>query len=225
MRYQKGMQVRRERIVEEARNLLASRNPEAFSLRNLANAAGVTVPTIYNLIGNKSAVMLAVCQEIVDKFERQVELAEQTGGEPLEVLQEILRGTARNMENYSKLYRATYKSWDQLSRDGEFMEKLKKIQRQAAHTYAGVIRMAQKNGQLLGNIDPEVMGMAIYRGQYEHALNWAYRRISINQYEDESLTTLYLLLCSDSPPALQKELASRIEVIKGSTGSPVRLTA
>ena len=55
-----NMQKRRTRILAEARGLLARGGFDAMNLRDLARLADVMVPTIYNLIGNKEEVIVAL---------------------------------------------------------------------------------------------------------------------------------------------------------------------
>ena len=55
-----NMQRRRDRILAEARRVLAEEGYDALSTRKLAQAAGVTAPTIYNLIGNKAEILEAL---------------------------------------------------------------------------------------------------------------------------------------------------------------------
>ena len=54
-----NMRKRRERILHAARTLIATDGFEALNVRALAAAAGVTVPTLYNLIGRKEAIVVA----------------------------------------------------------------------------------------------------------------------------------------------------------------------
>lgn len=49
---------RRARIIAEARRLIGEHGFDGLSLRKLAAAAGVTVPTIYNLIGGKGKSLM-----------------------------------------------------------------------------------------------------------------------------------------------------------------------
>ena len=51
------MNRRRDRILEAARELISKHGSGHLTMRSLAEASGVTVPTIYNLIGNKDAVL------------------------------------------------------------------------------------------------------------------------------------------------------------------------
>jgi len=55
-----NMAKRRQRILHEARQLLTRGGYESLNLRALAQAAEVTVPTIYNLLGNKEALVVAL---------------------------------------------------------------------------------------------------------------------------------------------------------------------
>ena len=54
---------RRTRILEAAREIIADRGYEALTMRDLALASRVTVPTIYNLIGSKEQVLSAAIRE------------------------------------------------------------------------------------------------------------------------------------------------------------------
>ncbi|MGH0031181.1 MAG: TetR/AcrR family transcriptional regulator [Myxococcota bacterium] len=62
------MAERRERILECARTVIGERGYEGLTMRDLARASRVTVPTIYNLIGNKEQVLLAAVEEQTGDF-------------------------------------------------------------------------------------------------------------------------------------------------------------
>ncbi len=67
-----AMQKRRDRILEEAGQLLSRNDTSAFSLRKLAEAADVTVPTLYNLIGNKDAILVKLGSKMLERIEREL---------------------------------------------------------------------------------------------------------------------------------------------------------
>ena len=56
------MAERRERILEAARELIERVGYEGLTMRDLAGASRVTVPTIYNLIGSKEQVLFAAVE-------------------------------------------------------------------------------------------------------------------------------------------------------------------
>lgn len=62
------MAERRERILAAAREIIGRRGYEALTMRELARAARVTVPTVYNLVGSKEQVLLAAVEEQVASF-------------------------------------------------------------------------------------------------------------------------------------------------------------
>ncbi|MGH9362599.1 MAG: TetR/AcrR family transcriptional regulator, partial [Thermoanaerobaculia bacterium] len=60
---------RRARILAAARELIAERGYEGLTMRDLAHASRVSVPTLYNLFGGKQAILLG---ELEETFERVV---------------------------------------------------------------------------------------------------------------------------------------------------------
>jgi AcrR family transcriptional regulator len=66
------MAKRRQRILHEARRLITRGGIEALNLRALARAAEVTVPTIYNLLGNKEALVVALFSDALQEIEQRI---------------------------------------------------------------------------------------------------------------------------------------------------------
>jgi AcrR family transcriptional regulator len=62
------MAERRERILEAARTIIGARGYEGLTMRDLARASRVTVPTIYNLIGSKEEVLFAAVLQQTETF-------------------------------------------------------------------------------------------------------------------------------------------------------------
>jgi AcrR family transcriptional regulator len=67
------MAERRQRILAAAREIIAARGYEALTMRELARASRVTVPTLYNLIGGKQAVLAAAVEEQTARFAARIE--------------------------------------------------------------------------------------------------------------------------------------------------------
>ena len=64
-----NMRRRRDRILDHARRLIGRQGYDALTLRELAQAAEVTVPTIYNLVGNKAQLLGELNREMLDRLE------------------------------------------------------------------------------------------------------------------------------------------------------------
>jgi AcrR family transcriptional regulator len=66
---------RRARILAAARQLIAERGFEGLTMRELARASRVSVPTVYNLFGGKHAVLMAELEETFTVVVRSLEAA------------------------------------------------------------------------------------------------------------------------------------------------------
>jgi AcrR family transcriptional regulator len=64
---------RRRTIVRAARTLMQETNQAGFSMRGLADKAGVSIATPYNLFGSKQAVMFAVLDADLEEYQEQLE--------------------------------------------------------------------------------------------------------------------------------------------------------
>lgn len=94
------MAARRQRILEEARRLIASDGFEGLTMRELAQAAEVTVPTVYNLIGNKESVLLAAVEEQTEGFTSALD---QVRGDLIAVVEATVQQLIRRPRYYRAL--------------------------------------------------------------------------------------------------------------------------
>lgn len=78
---ERGMKERRDRIVDAAVDLVSQGNVSALTMRALSGAAGVSVPTVYNLIGSREDVLIAVIERAGEAIERELAAL---GGDPIE---------------------------------------------------------------------------------------------------------------------------------------------
>jgi AcrR family transcriptional regulator len=59
---------RRTRILAAARKLVAARGYDGLTMRDLASAARVSVPTLYNLFGGKDAILIAELEQLAARM-------------------------------------------------------------------------------------------------------------------------------------------------------------
>ncbi len=69
---ERGKAERRLRVVETATSILAAGGVEALSMRVLSVESGVSLPTIYNLIGGRDDVLGAVLDQLGAVFDAEV---------------------------------------------------------------------------------------------------------------------------------------------------------
>ena len=99
----------REEILAAATRLLAETgDEEAVSIRAVAEAVGVTPPSIYLHFADKTELIFAVCEEQFRQLDAEMELAEAGVADPLEALrrrgQAYVRFGLRNAEAYRVLF-------------------------------------------------------------------------------------------------------------------------
>jgi AcrR family transcriptional regulator len=83
----------RDEILESAERLLVESGDEnAVSIRAVAEAVGVTPPSIYMHFADKTALLFAICDKHFAQFDSYVEQAAAHASEPLQAL--ALRGRA-----------------------------------------------------------------------------------------------------------------------------------
>ena len=76
---ERGKADRRVRVVEAARSILGTEGVEGLSMRVLSVESGVSLPTIYSLIGGRDDVLAAVLDQLGTMFDADVAASSQGG--------------------------------------------------------------------------------------------------------------------------------------------------
>jgi AcrR family transcriptional regulator len=194
---------RRDGIVAAARQLMRDSGDLGFSMRSLAEIAGVSIATPYNLFGSKQAILLAVLDANLTEYERALGALEADGVDVLfQAIAKMHTLLARDPDFYRSMLVAVF-------RDGgpEFRHMVsgpryllwKKLLKQA--TNAGVLR---------GDADPDAFAIATSQLLFSNILEWAHGALSIDELEARSRYGLALALLGmatpDSRETLQREL-------------------
>ena len=66
---QANKKLRRERIFDVAKRLIAEKGIEDFTISELAEEAGVTTPTIHNLFGKKSDIIRELVSTLIEEMQ------------------------------------------------------------------------------------------------------------------------------------------------------------
>ena len=118
MQTAEAMQQRREDIITAAQNLLAQEDLGAFSVRKLATSAGVSVATIYNLIGNRQAVLFAIVNDLTKQMGSKHENFDETS--VLDFVERQLKALLSFTKSRENLLRSANLAFDQLSREADW---------------------------------------------------------------------------------------------------------
>ncbi|MFT5794060.1 MAG: AcrR family transcriptional regulator [Candidatus Azotimanducaceae bacterium] len=202
------MQARRAKILWHAHDLLAHSEDSDFSLRNLATAAEVTVPTIYNLIGSKSDILFAMQEDFIVRIE--VEVSEFTRDEGLEMAEAIVVRAVEMIAADERYFRSAILAQDKVMRAHDVTSGAKEIGNRAAAMQTAAVTRVQQTKMMQGDISADIIGRQIFRNYQLASQEWVHRRISLEQFKHRALLGVYICLMADANDALKQTLKDKI---------------
>lgn len=209
---------RRARILTQARMLLSVEGFEGLSLRKLAARAGLTVPTIYNLVGGKEQILLELVLQMIASVETALDDIEET--QPLERAEAIVLVAIAEIERAPDFHRAALLAIDHLDRNGS-PPGWDRLSRQAAAMQEKATLAAQRIGVLEGKIAASLIAEHIFRTYRSASRDWSLRRCSLPEFRRMALAGVYLGFAADASPGLRPLLARKL----GKLGrKPTRIT-
>jgi AcrR family transcriptional regulator len=198
---------RRGKILAAARKLISRGGVEALTLRDLAAAASVSVPTVYNLIGGRQAVLSALMGDTFTRIAARLGAANATGL--------VERALALCEAGWTELlaepdyFRGIMRAF--LVAD-ENLAVRREVDAANVGLMAGILTLAQSEGELVDWCDPEVVARTLWAHYVVCMLGWASRDLS-----DEELpacatyglsTILYGLARGEAQRKLEKLIRS-----------------
>ena len=154
---------RREKILETARDLIESNGYEGLTMRNLASESGVTVPTIYNLIGNKEQVLFVAVEEQTKGFVANLERA----GTDLTAL---IEATVRQLVRRPRYYRALLPV---LANSESADSARRHVTRAVGDQITGCLEKLARDGELAAWVDRDILAQRLQAHLDMASLEWA----------------------------------------------------
>ena len=203
---------RRARIIEEARRLIGAHGFEGLSLRKLAAAAEVTVPTIYNLIGGKDQILTELFADWVGMIER--ELTKIDEDHPLDKAEAVVVEATRMIGENKEYFRSAQIAADHIERTDQSVDEWKQLGARAATMQENAARLAQEQGLLRGDVSARVLGEQIFTNYRVASNSWTYRRITLERFRHDGLLGVYLYFLSDATEAFRPVLLKKLDGLK-----------
>ncbi len=202
---------RRARILSTAQALMSKNGFGGLSLRKLASASNVTVPTIYNLIGGKDEILLELSAKMIEVIEDALTRINEE--HPLEKAEEIVFVATGCVESDPGFHRAALLAMDHMQRHGLAQGEMNKLGRRAATMQEKAAASAQKLGLMEGKIPAKIIGEQIFRNYQSASREWACRRIGVKEFRRIALLGVYLNLAADAAPLFKKVLLKKIKIL------------
>ncbi len=167
----------RHRIQRAARKLVAERGYDGLTMRDLARAARVSVPTLYNLFGSKDAILVAELETLTASIAAQLVLP--ASASFLERGQAAFDAGQRLIEESPEFFRAVTQMFLTSPESGE-------MRRRADEAFIAILRTnlaaAKAAGQLADWADPDTVarhGLMLYNANF---LRWAIGEIDLAEF-------------------------------------------
>lgn len=194
---------KRALIVDAARKLMRSRKMAGFSMRQLAEVAGVSSATPYNLFGSKQGVIAAVMDTDLSDFKERL-LADNK--DSIEVFFHLVTVTVSlfgEEPNYHKTGAlAVHQETDESIKSSFGQPRLEMMR--------NLIYRAIQQGQINHQINADSLSISLNMQFYSWIQAWANDRISLEDLELRGHYSFALSLAGVATDASRGELTARL---------------
>jgi len=203
---------RRARILAAARELVAERGYAGLTMRDLAQASRVSVPTLYNLFGGKQGLLLGELQEI---FTAVVQGLEQARARSF-----VERALATCDAGDRALLAAPGHSRELILLFLTTSDETGPLRRATAEQYtdlmAGILRDGRAAGELADWVDPSVLSRRMFAHYTQAMIEWAQGELDADEFHDATRFGLCAMLLGFASGAAVRELRRRLEALQTS---------
>ncbi len=201
-----NMEKRRKRILAEARRVIAEDGFEALNTRSLAKAAGVTAPTLYNLIGSKAEIVKALMLEAVERIEDRLTAFEDT--DPLDMAEAVVIQSTDLFGQDENYYKAAVISGERLMPRNKTSATL--IDERSIQMAQKACRAAIAQSLLRGNVCARSLGEQMYITYCGPFRQWAHGAIGLKEFRRQALRGFYMTLACDAVETFRELLLQKI---------------
>ena len=192
---EKNLERRRQRILAATRELIARDGIDGWSMRKVAHAADVSVPTLYNLFGSKDEIRSAMCAGVFDELDRGLD-EETSPSKPIErVLALVTHGVDKVLTKAHRTRPAL------LERGGDFRKGPLIVARLRA-----AVQEAIDEGQLRADLRADLLVAEGYEGFRRAAVLWAQGKLDPAGFRSKALYSTCLCLLSVATEDTRREL-------------------
>jgi len=193
---------RRTAIMDAARSLMQASGTAGFSMRALADLAGVSIATPYNLFGSKQAIMIAILETEMQAYREQLE---RVRSDELEALFKAVTVATARYSAAPGFHRALLFS---VYNDGG--TEFRSMFSGTSHAlWRGLVEGAIQAGQLSADVEPNAFAMTLEQIFFACLLEWVYGQLTMEELEIRVQYGFALTLLSMAEPASAPRLRER----------------
>ena len=204
------MAERRERILAAAREIVAEHGIEGLSMRDLAQKSRVTVPTVYNLVGGKDAVLFAAVEEQTARFVAGIE--ETRGAGPVERILSVHESCVRELLRLPRYYRTFLRLLVASDAAGAIRNR---VARALSAELARGVEALRDAGALAAWVEPAPLVALLHRNLNGVSLQWASEELDDSRLRAAALYGACCVLSGVCAGAAREAFAARAAELQG----------
>jgi len=191
-------------------------------MRRLADTAGLSVTTLYNLIGGRGEIVATLWDDGVDEMrsilERDVPLED-----PIQWCRAIVTVSVEKIVHAEAIFRPLA---ELLHTDGfRNVVDNRDVSRQAAGLQSTGIRAAIDQGLLRDTLDPDELGKQIFHGWAGAFHLWSHGLLDEAGFENRALYGLYVALLGVASEGLRPQVEAELHKLESELSQPASKTS
>lgn len=203
---QLNKEIRRQKILGVARELIASQGFDAFTINELAARSGVSIPTVHNLFGRKNDIVLELFRELVARID---EVLDEPGlADPIASTEKFVDSLLALYSADEAFYRAAFLGGERLGlfehemSDGIFRKSLCVAERLCIE--------AREEGYLVGRLESRWLAQQLFNTQRMARQDWVSGYIGLDRYREQVLVGMWITYAADATPEFHERIIDRI---------------
>lgn len=137
---------KKELILRKAAAMFREKGFAATSMRDLAETVGIEAASLYNHIRSKNEILEAICFDVANVFNTNLEMIESSDLPVIEKIENLLRFHVRQMiENYEEVY-VSDREWKHL--DEPYLSNFQNQRRNYRKKFAAIINKGIEKNEI-----------------------------------------------------------------------------
>lgn len=210
----RNMNERRERILDAARSIIAENGFDSLTTRALAQVAGVSAPTLYNLIGSKDDIIRALATAGADHVQQRLSLLEFESC--LEWIEAIADEAADMVADDQTFHRALSFCQDRIAGGYGLQGDLSShpaLGEAAVNIVLATCEAARAQGLLRGNASNRDIAEHMFYAYLGSARDWAFGTVSLEMTRYRIKRGFILAFAADANDPFRQELLERLATL------------
>jgi AcrR family transcriptional regulator len=192
---------RRQEIIDGARTLLRERNADEFVVADVARVAGVSVATVYNLVGTRDRLLLAVLEEAVSKVDLAV--GSHVDADPVKAVVDVVTTAVDVVMSDPLVHRRVLASLGRLTAGLWLDEGLERL-------LADRLAVCADAGMLRDDLPVDAVARSVQLGFRGAVMSWAVAELPAGEVRAEAELMACHVLANATTPEMVGALDQRI---------------